>query len=93
MIRSEMSCFVVDFAKFAGLCTSLEAAPNAAQAAKLEPADDGWLELAYQRSGARYLGYWWSHTYSKDVLVVRADGTLPFSPKEALAEWLGEPLK
>lgn len=76
-----MKQIVVDSERFFEACGSLESAiaeelTAAAQHAKLGDADGSWIASARARSGARYLGWFYSHHHRCDVLVLNADGTL-----------------
>ena len=74
-----MSFIVVDSDRFRSFCTNYEdpeILKMAANRTKIGYADESWAESARARSGARYLGWFYSVKYRCDVLVLNADGTL-----------------
>ena len=76
-----MKQIVVDSKRFFEACGSPESASSAvllasATSARLCYASESWTKSARMRSGARYLGWFYSAYHQRDVLVLNADGTL-----------------
>lgn len=76
-----MRQLIIDRSRFFEACPNpWDACPSdlhtAASHAKLGYADASWIESARTRSGARYLGWFFSTQYQRNVLVLNADGSL-----------------